>query len=92
MITREIKASIQPTSREIENEIWEMDTTKQTDLILAMGQRYKRQCADVCMQLEYLKDEVNELLTEKEKMDVIQLFEQIVDYIKNDKLSEKEQK
>ena len=29
---------------------------------------------------------------EKEKMDVIQLFEQIVDYIKNDKLSEKEQK
>lgn len=84
MIIRETKVSVTPTPREIEYEIWSMNTVMQIDLILAMVQRYRNQIGDVCMQLEYLSEDLPKLLSAEEKRAAVQLFENILKYLKGD--------
>lgn len=82
LVKREATVNVKLTPREIENEIWEMDSTEQVDLILAMAQRYKRDCGNICMQLQYIEDDFHELLTKEEQKVAIRVFESILDYLK----------
>ena len=84
MITRELSITMNPTPREIEEEIWSFDSIEQSDLILAMAQRFKNERYKVLMQLEYLTDDLKSELTKEEYNNVIDLFETIVDYFKGD--------
>lgn len=84
MITRELSITINPTPREIEKEIWGFDSIEQSDLILAMAQRFKNERCKVLMQLEYLTDDLKSELTKEEYNNTIYLFETILDYFKGD--------
>ena len=82
MITRTTTLDIKPTSREIANEIWNMNCDEQADLILALSQIYDKKTSDVLMQISYINDAFNEELTWEEKTKIIYLFESIVEYFK----------
>ena len=80
MIQRELLVHVTPTPREIEREIWNMDSTGQVELLLAMSQRYKNECGNVCMQLQAVSDDLMGLLNDEEKANVRQLIRQLLDY------------
>lgn len=82
MIQRTETISIKPTSREIEQEIWNMDSTEQVDLLLAMSQRYKRETGNVLFQAYAVSEDFYVMLSTEERRDVIRLLEQIVEYFK----------
>ena len=84
MIQRTETVNIKPTSREIEQEIWNMDSTEQVDLLLAMSQRYKKETGNVLFQVYVVSEDLKEILDAEERRDVIRLFEQIVVYLKED--------
>ena len=84
MITRELNITINPTPREIEKEIWGFDSVEQSDLILAMAQRFKNERFKVLMQLEYFTDSLKSELTKEEYNNVVDLFETIVNYLEGD--------
>lgn len=84
MITRELSITMNPTPREIEEEIWGFDSIEQSDLILAMAQRFKNERYKVLMQLEYLTDDLKSELTKEEYNNAIDLFKTIVDYLEGD--------
>lgn len=79
---RNIEVDLHITPRELEEELWGMDSVEQTDLLLAMSQRYKRDSYKVLMQLQNIHDEFVTGLYEEERSDVIRLFEQILEYLK----------
>ena len=68
--------------RELEEELWEMDSVEQTDLLLAMSQRYKREPHKVLMQMQSIHDEFVAGLYDEERSDVVRLFETILEYLK----------
>lgn len=70
------------TSREIENEIWGLDSVQQVDLILAMAQRYKNDQHHVLMQLTNIADDFKEMLTDEERRYALRLLEDIITYLK----------
>ena len=82
MITRTTTVDIKPTPREIANEIWEMSSGEQADLILALSHIYDKKTPNVLMQISYINDVINEELTWEEKTKIIHLFESIVEYFK----------
>lgn len=82
MITRTQTIEIKPDSREIESEIWDMDCVEQSDLILALSQRYKNEYVPFLKQLTYVRDELDADLNDEEKDRVIDMFETILEYFK----------
>lgn len=85
MIQRKETINISLTPREIESEIWNMDSEEQADLILAMAQRYKNNTGLVIMQIANVEDDFEKLLNNDEKEDAIRLFETILEYLKGGK-------
>ena len=81
MIRRTFNESIHLNPREIESELWEMDTIEQIDFLLAMIQRFDKEFGNVCMQLECLKDEKNKVLTDLEKRYLKDRLETIIEYL-----------
>ena len=81
MIERHFTEKIKPTPREVESELWEMNTIEQVDFLLAMIQRFDRKFGNVCMQLEYLKDEKDRVLTDLEKRYLKDRLEIILEYL-----------
>ena len=81
MIRRTFNESIHLNPREIESELWEMDTIEQIDFLLAMIQRFDKEFGNVCMQLENLKDEKNKVLTDLEKRYLKDRLETILEYL-----------
>lgn len=79
---RNIDVDLHITPRELEEELWGMDSVEQTDLLLAMSQRYKRDSYKVLMQLQNIHDEFVTGLYEEERNDVVRLFETILEYLK----------
>ena len=82
---RTVNVEVKPTPREIVDEIWKFDATEQADLILAMAQKYKNETGKFCLQLEYVKDELEEKLTSEEILDSLCFFTQVAEYIKDAK-------
>lgn len=80
MITREMLITVSPTPREIECEIWNMDSTEQADLILAMSQRYEIECGNVCVQSQAISDDLKKLLNREERIKVRRLFQHFLAY------------
>ncbi len=83
-MTRTETFEITLTSREIENEIWGLDSIQQVDLILAMAQRYKNDQYHVLMQLTNIADDFKEKLTDEERRYALRLFEDIITYLKGE--------
>lgn len=81
MIRRTFNEPIHLNPREIESELWDMDTVEQLDFLLAMVQRFDKDFADVCMQLEYLKDEKNRILTRYECIKLKNMFDKFSEYL-----------
>ena len=81
MIRRTFNESIHLNPREIESELWNMDTIEQVDFLLAMVQRFDKEFVNVCMQLEYLKDEKNKALTDLERRHLRDRLETILEYL-----------
>lgn len=81
MIERHFTEKIKLTPREVESELWEMDTIEQVDFLLAMIQRFDKEFGNVCMQLEYLKDEKDRVLTDLEKRYLKDRLETILEYL-----------
>ena len=79
---RNIEVDFHIMPRELEEELWNMDSVEQTDLLLAMSQRYKRESYKVYMQLQNIHDEFVAGLNDEERRDVVRLFEQILEYLK----------
>lgn len=69
MIQRTETISIKPTSREIEQEIWNMDSTEQVGLLLAMSQRYKRETRNVLFQAYAVSEDLYIMLSTEERRD-----------------------
>lgn len=85
MIQRKETINISLTPREIESEIWNMDSEEQADLILAMAQRYKNNTYSALMQMVSVEDDFKKMLNDDEKRDAIRLFETILEYLKGGK-------
>lgn len=81
MIERNFAEKIRLTPREVESELWKMNTIEQVDFLLAMIQRFDREFGNVCMQLEYLKDEKDKVLTDLEKRYLKDRLETILEYL-----------
>lgn len=81
MIERHFTEKIKLTPREVESELWGMDTIEQVDFLLAMIQRFDKEFENVCMQLEYLKDEKDRVLTDLEKRYLKDRLETILEYL-----------
>jgi len=81
MIERHFTEKIKPTPREVESELWEMNTIEQVDFLLAMIQRFDREFGNVCIQLENLKDEKDRVLTDLEKRYLKDRLETILEYL-----------
>lgn len=60
-----------------------MSSGGQADLMLALSQIYDSKTSDVLMQLSYINDFINEELYWEEKQKIIDLFERIVEYLKD---------
>lgn len=83
MITKKVEVNITPTSREIADVIWSMDNVEQADLMLALSQIYDSKTSDVLMQLSFINDFIDKELYWEEKQKIIDLFEHIVEYLKD---------
>lgn len=81
MIERYFSEKIKLKPREVESELWQMDTIEQVDFLLAMIQRFDREYGNVCMQLEYLKDEKDKVLTDLEKKYLKARLKTILEYL-----------
>lgn len=79
---RNIEVDLHINPRELEEELWGMDSVEQTDLLLAMSQRYRRESYKVLMQLQNIHDEFVEGLNDEERSVVVRLFETILEYLK----------
>lgn len=79
---RNIEVDLHIMPRELEEELWGMDSVEQTDLLLAMSQRYRRESYKVLMQMQNIHDEVFAGLNDEERSDVVRLFETILEYLK----------
>lgn len=58
-MVRNVEIRIDLTPKEIETEIWDLASEEQVELLRALGERYKMEPANVCDQLEYIKDVLN---------------------------------
>ena len=83
IITRNVEANISLTPIEIAYTIWNMTNDEQADLMLALSQIYDSKTSDVLMQLSFINDFINKELNWKEKQKIIDLFERIVEYLKD---------
>lgn len=81
---RNIEVDFHIMPRELEEELWGMDSVEQTDLLLAMSQRYRRESYKVLMQLQNIHDEFVEGLNDEERRDVVRLFEVILEYLRGE--------
>ena len=84
MVQRTEVINVELTPNEIESEIWNMDSEQQADLLLAMSQRYKSDEYHFLMQLLNIRGEIDSWFNNKEKENVIKMFEDILDYIKSE--------
>lgn len=88
-MTRNVEIRIDLTPKEIETLIWDLPSDQQAKLLIAIGERYKAESANVCEQLEYIKDE----LSNKEPSDniyylqdryaIVKALRTILEYIGN---------
>ena len=81
MIERTFAEKIEISPRELESELWEMDSVQQTDFLLALSQRYSNEFAKVVMQYEYLKDSVASELSLEERATIIYMLKTLIDYL-----------
>ena len=69
------------TPRELEEELWEMNSLEQSDFLLAMVQRFNNQTANVLEQIYCIGIDSNHDLNDDEKRDTIRFFEEILNYL-----------
>lgn len=81
---RNIEVDFHIMPRELEEELWHMDSVEQTDLLLAMSQRFRRESYNVLMQMQNIHDEFVAGLNDEERRDVVRLFEQILEYLRGE--------
>ena len=81
MVNRTVNVSITLNPREIEAEIWKMNSVEQADLILAMTQRFYERKNTGIARLNSLKDGFGQLNGD-ERRDAIMFFKGIVDTLK----------
>lgn len=79
---RSVDVDFHITPRELEEELWNMDSVEQTDLLLAMSQRFRNESYKVLMQMQNVHDEFVAGLNDEERRDVVRFFEQILEYLK----------
>lgn len=84
MIYRTFTENIRIAPRELEKELWNMNTTEQSDFLLALSQRYKNELSNVVMQYEYLKNEVHSELTKEEQADVVNMLKILIEYLEGE--------
>lgn len=83
-VQRNFTENIEITPRELENELWNMDATEQTDFLLALSQRFNNDQYNVTMQYEYLKDEAHSELTKEERTNVVNMLKTLVEYLEEE--------
>ena len=81
MIQRMFTENFKLTPQEIESELWEMDTIEQAGFLIYLVKRFDRSFSDVCMQLEYLKEEKDKVLTDIEKRRLKDSLKVILEYL-----------
>ena len=81
-MTREVTVNMKPTPRELEEELWEMNSLEQSDFLLAMVQRFNGQTADVLQQIYCIGMDSNNDLNDDEKKETIGFIEIILEYLK----------
>lgn len=81
MIQRTFTENIHLGSREVESALWDLDAVEQVDFLLAMIQRFERDFSNVCMELQYVKDEKCQVLTDIEQRKLKDVLEKIIEYL-----------
>lgn len=90
-VQRNFTENIEITPRELENELWNMNATEQTDFLLALSQRYENEHFNVVMQYEYIKDTMRSILTEEDRRDVVNMLKTLVEYLEEADTAESEE-
>ena len=75
MITRVNTIGIELTPRELEREFWDMNSIEQTDFLLAFAQRYINDNYHMCMQFEYIADEMSKELSKGEYETIVETLQ-----------------
>ena len=81
-MTRKVTVSVKPTPRELEEELWEMNSLEQADFLLAMVQRFNGQTAEVLEQIYCMGMDSDNALNDDEKKETIGFIEIILEYLK----------
>lgn len=82
MIHRTVEVSVTPSPRELEGELWKMDSIAQADFVLAMTQRMSDRALSVRNRVEKFAEGF-ENLNHDERRDAIMLFNHILEVMKN---------
>lgn len=82
---RNISIDMALTPREIEEEVWNMDSENQIELLKYFVWRYEStKHYPVMMQMQFIHDDLKELCDEDERRNIISLVSTFLDYISDD--------
>ena len=76
------KVEFEITPTELEEELWGMDSSDQSIMLALMSRRLENEYADVCMQLENVKDALKENFGEKTRQRVVVMLELMLTYVR----------
>lgn len=85
---RSISVEINPTPRELEEALWNMDSAEQIWFLRCIADRYKSNRYRVLMQMQAIEDDLDSLTEERidknERKEIIEVLEQFLLYAKGD--------
>lgn len=92
MIYRTTEIAVNPTPKEIADEIYDMTSLEQVSLMLHISRRFDFKNKDLSVQLNSLAEEFNDVLIDEERDNIIAFFENLTETLKEaDKQKRKEE-
>lgn len=84
MIHRNFSENIKIAPKELERELWNMNTTEQTDFLLAMSQRYRSRFDDSIIRYKFLKREMYSCLTKEERDNIMNMLKMLITHLRGE--------
>ena len=81
MIQRETVVNVQLSAKEVEGEIWDMDSTEQAQLLLYMARRLaSHNHSNVVFQMQAISDDIKDMFDDTDKAKVKALISKMNEY------------
>ena len=78
----EISQEIEPTPREIADEVWSMNCNRQAELLAHLADIYESDHYHVLMQMEYIVESINGMYDDAKALQIERILEELLDRVK----------